>query len=225
MIDPQLPGIEVVDRGRTPPAVRRRPSGPHDRPPPDEASVCEQRFAGLVTRYGDMVRCFLLGLARRAEVAEDLSQQLWLKLLEAFRAGRFLPTDDDAVRSYLFTAARNLFVDECVRRHAVARTSAHDPRALEILMVRQAMAGAGPDMLCDREQLRRAVCRAIEQLPLAQQAVIRLWVSGASIEAMVRATGAPRDTVLSRRKYALRRLKAALTEIAPAGAAAAGGPR
>ena len=53
----------------------------------DRESEIEVRFAVLEARYGEMLRRFLLGLSRRPEVAEDLVQQLWLKRLEAARAG------------------------------------------------------------------------------------------------------------------------------------------
>lgn len=180
----------------------------------DSACACNQadvRFAVLAARHGDMLRRFLQGLTRRPEVAEDLSQHLWLKMLEAARAGRFLPTDDAALRSYLFAAARNLFLDECVRKHSSSRTVAHDPMVLETLV------GAGasdvadtPEDNCERQQVAAEVRAAMAQLPASQRAVVELWMTGVSIESMVTTTGACRDTVLSRKKYAFRRLKATL---------------
>lgn len=198
--------------GDSAPLVRQPAVQDLGRPPLDEDSECEVRFAVLVGRYGDMLRCFLLSLTRQVEVAEDLSQQLWLKLLEAVRCGRFLPQDDASVRSYLFAAARNLFVDECLRKHAASRTAACDPQSMEALMHGQAIHVESPEDGCDRDRLQHALHRAIAQLPASQRTVIRMWMSGASIESMVRETGAPRDTVLSRKKYAFRRLRATLGE-------------
>lgn len=183
----------------------------------DVDSEIDVRFTVLAARYGEMLRRFLLGLSRRREVAEDLVQQLWLKLLEAARAGRFLPEDDPALRSYLFAAARNLFLDECVRKHCSSRTATCDPATLDDL------AGSGlddcavePEVAYDRERVIVGIRRAIGRLPDAQQAVIRLWMAGASIERMMTDTDACRDTVLSRKKYAFRRLKVALDDLRPA---------
>lgn len=174
----------------------------------DVDSEIEVRFAVLAARYGDMLRRFLQGLTRRPEVAEDLTQHLWLKLLEAARAGRFLPVDDVALRSYLFTAARNLFLDECVRKHGSSRTVAHDPSILETLIgAGPGDTGETPEDSCHRHQVTTEVRAAMEQLPESQRAVVRLWMAGASIESMVAATGACRDTVLSRKKYGMRRLR------------------
>ncbi|MCM2310573.1 MAG: hypothetical protein NDI84_04140 [Steroidobacteraceae bacterium] len=180
----------------------------------DVDSEIEVRFAVLAARYGDMLRRYLRGLSRRPEVAEDLSQQLWLKLLEAARAGRFLPVDDTALRSYLFTAARNLFVDECVRKHGSSRTSTVDPATLETLAGSNLDGGTeSPEDTCDREGIVAGIQLAIGELPHPQQAVIRLWMTGASIERMVADTGACRDTVLSRKKYAFRRLRVELGDL------------
>jgi RNA polymerase sigma-70 factor (ECF subfamily) len=174
----------------------------------DVESEIEVRFAVLAARYGEMLRRFLRGLSHRPDVAEDLVQQLWLKLLEAARAGRFLPVDDAALRSYLFTAARNLFLDECVRKHGSSRTVAHDPSLLETLIgAGSSDAADSPDESCHRQQLTAEVHTAMQRLPESQRTVVRLWMDGASIESMVAATGACRDTVLSRKKYAFRRLR------------------
>lgn len=174
----------------------------------DVDSEIEVRFAMLAARYGDMLHRFLHGLARRPDVAEDLVQQLWLKLLEAARAGRFLPVDDSALRSYLFAAARNLFLDECVRKHGSSRTVAQDPFLLEALIGADGSDARGsPEESCHQQQLTAEVHAAMQRLPESQRTVVGLWMGGASIESMVVATGACRDTVLSRKKYAFRRLK------------------
>ena len=187
------------------------PAGSPTGPCLDPGAEVDVRITVLVSRYGTMLRRFLLGLARRPDVADDLVQQLWLKLLEAARSGRFLPSDDAAVRSYLFTAARNLFLDECVRKHASSRTVSHDPQALESLMpCAGEIAYRSADELLEDEQRRVAVAAAIARLSPPQRTVIRLWMSDTSIESMATATGAPRDTVLSRKKYALHSLRATL---------------
>ncbi len=113
---------------------------------PEQERQLAARFTVLVARYGELLRRYLLGLTRRSEVADDLCQQLWLRLYEAARAGRFLPEDEDGFRGYLFTAARNLHLDECVRRHSVSRTATLDPRALESL----ARIGGGGRRVADR---------------------------------------------------------------------------
>ena len=189
---------------------------------PEQERQLAVRFSVLVARYGDLLRRYLLGLTRRGDVADDLCQQLWLRLYEAARAGRFLPEGEDSFRGYLFTAARNLHLDECVRRHSVSRTATLDPRALESLAQSAAVADESPveDEL-DRDHVALQVRTALAQLPVQQRDTLRLWMAGWSIEAMAAQTRAPRDTVLSRKKYAMRRLRTTLAELAPHGATAA----
>jgi RNA polymerase sigma-70 factor (ECF subfamily) len=186
--------------------------------PSEQERQLAARFTVLVARYGDLLRRYLLGLTRRGEIADDLCQQLWLRLYEGAREGRFLPEDEDSLRGYLFTAARNLHLDECVRRHSVSRTATLDPRALESLSQPAALADASPveDEL-DRDHVALQVRTALAQLPVPQRDTLRLWMAGWSIEAMAARTRAPRDTVLSRKKYAMRRLRISLAELAPGG--------
>lgn len=193
----------------------------NDALPPEQERQLAARFTVLVARYGDLLRRYLLGLTRRSEVADDLCQQLWLRLYEAARAGRFLPEDEDGFRGYLFTAARNLHLDECVRRHSVSRTATLDPRALESLAQSEAVVDESPieDEL-DRKNVALQVRTALAQLPAQQRDTLHLWMAGWSIEAMAARTRSPRDTVLSRKKYGMRRLRITLAELAPHGATA-----
>jgi DNA-directed RNA polymerase specialized sigma24 family protein len=100
----------------------------------------------------------------------------------------------------------------------VARTATLDPRAMESLAQPEAAADESPieDEL-DRNHVALQVRMALAQLPVQQRDTLRLWMAGCSIEAMAARTRAPRDTVLSRKKYAMRRLRVTLAELAPRG--------
>jgi len=49
-------------------------------------------------------------------------------------------------------------------------------------------------------------------LPVEQRQVVALWADGMRIGAIATLTAAPRDTVLSRKKYALAKLRVMLHE-------------
>ena len=55
---------------------------------------------------------FLVRLSRRRDVAEDLLEETWLRLVE--RAGALSP--DTCLGAWLFTVARNLFIGWCRHR-------------------------------------------------------------------------------------------------------------
>jgi hypothetical protein len=56
---------------------------------------------------------------------------------------------------------------------------------------------------------------AILQLPREQQEVIALWAAGIDPASIAATARAPRETVFSRRKYAIAKLRSSLRDIGP----------
>jgi len=166
--------------------------------------------AGLYRDHHGLLVQYLRRRARCPALAEDLAQQLWLRMLELLERGGLLPSDPPGLRAFLLRSARNLFIDECLRRRAATRQSLHEPHELERLLAEHGQPEPGPEEQVATEQLRAGIARALDALPVEQREVVSLWMAGASIEAMAQATRAPRDTVLSRKKYGLRKLRSAL---------------
>ena len=159
----------------------------------------------LFNRHRPALLAFARRLCGDRTIAEDITQHAWLALLEAIRDGGYRPRSEARFRTYLFTVARNWFVDEYRRKHAATRTIYSD--ALIPEPDSAAAHAATPEQLADRALHRRLLRQAIRQLPSAQSEVIKLWASGCDIDTMAAMTGASRDTVLSRRKYALAKLR------------------
>ena len=180
----------------------------------DDESEAQVALGVLYGRYNDMLVQYLRRQTRCLDTAEDLAHQLWLKLLDWTRQGRFLPADEPGQRAFLFSAARNLYVDECVRKHAASRTARQPHEDLERELAERGTAGPGPDELVAQQQASALVTRALAALPGCQREVVQLWMQEASIEGMVAVTRAPRDTVLSRKKYGSKRLRSALEALA-----------
>lgn len=180
----------------------------------DDESEAQVALGVLYGRYNDMLVQYLRRQTRCLDTAEDVAHQLWLKLLDWTRQGRFLPADEPGQRAFLFSAARNLYVDECVRKHAASRTTRQPHEDLERALAERGAAGPGPDELVAQQQASTLVARALESLPGCQREVVQLWMQEASIDGMVAVTRAPRDTVLSRKKYGFKRLRCALEALA-----------
>jgi RNA polymerase sigma factor (sigma-70 family) len=180
----------------------------------DDESAAQSTLGELYGRYNDLLVQYLRRQARCRDTAEDLAQQLWLKLLDWTRRGRFVPSDESGLRAFLYTAARNLYLDECVRKHAVSRTVRQPHAELERELAERGTSNPQPDELLALLQVRTLVDAALAALPGCQRDVVRLWMDDASIEGMVAATRAPRDTVLSRKKYGLKKLRGALEAFA-----------
>lgn len=173
-------------------------------------------IADLFQRHHAALVAFLTRLTRCPQRAEDLAQTAWLKLLIAHGRGSCSTLQDAELRAYLFTVARNTFLDECTRKHEAVRTSAVDPMLIDGLLNHRDPGEPGPDGVVEAQQVASLVRAAVGDLPAAQRRVISLWARGVSIRDMAIACTAPTDTVLSRKKYALARLRNRLTAAAVA---------
>lgn len=162
-------------------------------------------FDELFRRHKDAFVSFLANLAGDRVVAEDVSQQVWLKLIDVAHRGGYQRRA--RFRTYLYTIGRNTFLDEYRRKHANTRSDPLDER--DYVDGDEAATAEGGALALRR---RDVLARALSGLPVEQREVLALWAAGHSIETMTEVTGAPRDTVLSRRKYGLRKLRAALVE-------------
>jgi RNA polymerase sigma-70 factor (ECF subfamily) len=166
-------------------------------------------FELLFERHKRGLLSFVIRLSGDRTIAEDVSQHTWLKLIDGARQRTYAPRPGATFQTWLYTLARNRFVDEYVRRHEVSRMSTEgDDQARRTETPDER---SSPESEVERGQMKVLVEAAVRELPFEQREVIALWAAGTDIETMVRITGAPRDTVLSRRKYAIARLRRILT--------------
>lgn len=163
-------------------------------------------LARLVERNGGALLRFLIRLSRNRTIAEDVAQQTWLKVIDVARQGTFAVASGVAFRTWLCTLARNHFIDEYRRKFAVARTV---PLPVDLCTVLAEGHRVAPDPAepLDARQRTLQLRKALLRLPFEQQQVVALWADGMGIGAIAALTAAPRDTVLSRKKYALAKLR------------------
>lgn len=171
-----------------------------------------QLLESLYSRYHRLLVRFLTRMTRCPQRAEDLAQVAWLKLMGALGRG-VCAGGEQELRAYLFTIARNAFLDEYTRKHEAMRTRAVDPGLLDALISRNDC-GPDPESELQRSQVNALLRDAVDELPVEQRKVIRMWSQGVSIKEMAAVCGAPTDTVLSRKKYAVARMRGRLTAVA-----------
>lgn len=132
--------------------------------------------------------------------AEDVVQET---LLRAWRNVARLDESQGSVRSWLFTVARNIVIDEWRSR-----------RSREELLL--AEVPDSPDGADRTDQLLQSwvVADALARLSPDHYAVLReCYYGGASVAEASKRLGVPEGTVKSRTHYALRALKLALEEL------------
>lgn len=163
-------------------------------------------FEQLFRRHKDAFVTFLTRLSGNVAIAEDVSQQVWLRLIDVAREARYSATA--GFRTYLYTLGRNRYIDEYHRKHEATRTEPLD-RHEQVAGSTHGGERHLEDIVADDER-SRAVNRAMSALPLEQRDVIAMWASGMGFNLIGEITRTPRDTVISRKKYGIKKLRTAL---------------
>lgn len=164
-------------------------------------------FDALYQRHKGPVFRYLRRQTGDAALAEELFQDVWIRLIDARR--------DYAVKArfttWLYTIARNRFLDHLRARGRAELTSFDD--VLETVVAFPA-ADPPPERTLERKQLAGRLLAAIESLPTAQrEAFLMQQEGGLTVEEIAHATGVERETAKSRLRYALTKLRDALKDL------------
>lgn len=150
----------------------------------NDISALEQ----LISLHGDALYHFLLRQSDRA-LAEDISQQCWLKLITA-HAGF---SSQSSFKTWLFTLARNSLIDE------LRRLQRWQWQELEEEV---APMHSCPEKVLTASQQRLQFSSLIQQLPFTQREALMLQLEGFSMTEICQITAQQTETVKSRLRYA-----------------------
>lgn len=159
-------------------------------------------FEQLYARHRERLHRFLTAQLRDAALADELFQDTWQRVIAA-RAG-WRP--DAAFATWLYRIARNLLADHWrARRHRPPAPADADER-----VARVTDEDTPEDSLSEFEQ-RRRLALALEALPDEQREVVLLRLQQElTLEQIGEITGVGRETVKSRLRYAMDKLRARL---------------
>ena len=163
-------------------------------------------FETLYSRHRGALYRYLTRQARDGEIANDLFQEVWSRVI--VNRARYEPRAK--FRTFLFTLAHNCFIDHCrrVRARPVALV-VEDADAADLL---PAGDEALPEKVLERSEDSRRYRTALASLPAEQRDVYLLHEeSDLSLEEIARVTGVGAETAKSRLRYAVNKLKAALS--------------
>jgi RNA polymerase sigma factor (sigma-70 family) len=151
--------------------------------------------------------------------AEDILQDVWAELVEANRL--LMPIEH--VTGWLYRVARNRITDLFRRKKTERLNDAVRPSGDEIddaadewLRLEELLPSrdAGPDAQLARKILMEELGAAVAALPKEQRDVfIAHEIEGRSFKEMAGETGVPVNTLLSRKRYAVRRLRDRLRDL------------
>jgi RNA polymerase sigma-70 factor, ECF subfamily len=166
-------------------------------------------FDRIYERHRGGVYRYLLRHCRDRATAEELHQDVWLKLIAA--RARF----DAAARftTWLYSLARNRMIDHWRRNPAQRLVSLDDDgggRGIGELLEDSDPAG-NPQAAATVLQETALLVAALEALPAAQRDAFLLHVEGGlAVGEIAALTSTPAETVKSRLRYAYKRLRASL---------------
>lgn len=164
-------------------------------------------FDSLYRRYRTRLYRHLANQCGDARLAEELYQDIWLKVINA-RAD-YEPLAKFS--TWLFRIAHNRLLDH-YRQHARHALVAYDdPDALDDI---PGPTADDPANRAERHALAQRLCGALAALPAAQrEAFLLAEEGGLSLEEIASATAVGRETVKSRLRYAVGKLRTALEDL------------
>lgn len=195
----------------------------------DDAALMQAWMAGdlrafetLYARHKGPLYRYLLRHTRQRELADDLFQETWGRLIGARQ--RYEPRA--RFQTFLFTLAHHLFIDHC-RRASVRPVSASslpaapagddDPNDERGVGAIRAPEPEQPDRRAEEQETAARIRTALEALPREQRDVFLLYEeTGLTLEEIGKVTGVGAETAKSRLRYAVAKLRAAMSDLAPA---------
>lgn len=158
-------------------------------------------FEILYRRHRGMLYRFLLRSLQHRADADELFQETWSRLIGARE--RYRP--EAKFTTWLLQIAHNLVVDRFRRQRPQA--SVEETEA--VLRNLDAPDTEQPERVLSEFEQRRRLQLALEDLPEEQRVAFLLRIeSGLGLEEIGEITGAGRETVKSRLRYALARIRA-----------------
>jgi len=174
----------------------------------------DQRISEAVRRDYPGLRAFIRKRVADQSDAEDILQDVFYELVEAYRMMR--PVEQ--VTAWLFRVARNRITDLFRRRTREARVA--EPAKFnaegEELLLYELLPSpdAGPDAAYARGVLVEALDDALEELPEEQRDVfVAHELMGYSFKDLAEQSGVSMNTLLSRKRYAVLHLRKRLQSV------------
>ncbi|GAB4478634.1 MAG: RNA polymerase sigma factor [Burkholderiaceae bacterium] len=168
-------------------------------------------FAQLYDRHERAVYRFLLRSVRSPDIADDLLQDTWMAVVR--NAAGYAPRA--RFTTWLYGIARSKLIDHWRRADPVASLDdpvANDPDAALVDLV-AADAAFQPEVRALSRAQARAFVEAVEALPPAQREAFLLHAEGGlALEEIAELTRVGVETVKSRLRYAMAKLRAAMED-------------
>jgi RNA polymerase sigma-70 factor (ECF subfamily) len=167
-------------------------------------------FDALYSRHKGGVYRYLLRQCRQPGIADELFQDVWMNLIRA-RAS-YAPTAK--FTTWLYRLAHNRMIDHFRASGHLTLVSADDEAHADAVIALPAARAADPAVRAENRELGERLRAALSALPPAQREAFLLQQEGAlSLAEIAELTGVGVETVKSRLRYALAKLRAELADL------------
>jgi RNA polymerase sigma factor (sigma-70 family) len=178
-----------------------------------ERRVKKNPVADVFTEYRERLLRFIHSRTHRVEDAEDILQDVFYQFARMNDIAK--PVEQTA--AWLYRAARNKIIDKNRKKKDEPLPASYDEDEDEYIFDEIADIVYGKETTPETEYLRALIFEeiktALEELPEEQRTVFELTeIAGLSVKEVAETMRAPVNTVLSRKHYAVKRLRKRLAE-------------
>lgn len=168
-----------------------------------------EAFDTLLQRYQSKVYSYILHIVKNKDVADDIFQETFVKIIMTLRQGRYTETGKFA--AWLNRIAHNLIIDY-YRQEKSENSVSIDNEDADMLNRRDLCDANIEDMLVDI-QIRDDVRRIIDALPQPQREVLVMrYYNDMSFKEIAEITGVSINTALGRMRYAIMNMRRIASE-------------
>ncbi|MCM1022338.1 MAG: sigma-70 family RNA polymerase sigma factor [Muribaculum sp.] len=159
-----------------------------------------EAFDTLLQRYQSKVYSYILHIVKDKDVADDIFQETFVKIIMTLRQGRYTETGKFA--AWLNRIAHNLIID--YYRQEKSENSVSLDNEDSDMLNRRDLCEANVEELIIDSQIRTDVRRIIDALPQPQREVLLMrYYNDMSFKDIAEATGVSINTALGRMRYAI----------------------
>jgi len=167
-------------------------------------------FDALYARHKGHVYRYLLRQCRQGVAVDELFQDVWMNLIRA--RGSYTPSAKFA--TYLYRIAHNRLIDHYRASGQVRLVSADDEAHEEAVAALPAARGLEPEARAENRELEERLKGAVASLPpLQRDAFLLQQEAGLSLNEIAELTGVGVETVKSRLRYAVNKLRNDLSDL------------
>ena len=163
----------------------------------------------LLERHARRVRDYVRMLVKDNDVADDLTQEVLIKVVKVLDEGRY--TDKGRFQPWLLRIAHNRVLDY-FRAQKQVKTVSESSAGFDILGSKNFAEPSIEDRLISEQQAEE-VRQLIELLPAEQREVVKMrYYEGLSFKEIAEHTGVSINTALGRMRYALIHMRQMIKE-------------